>query len=219
MFQRRGIILVVSGPSGSGKSTLKQALMAHDVRLVFSVSATTRPPRPGEQDGVDYFFLSEEDFDRHIDKGEFLEHTTLFGHRYGTLRPPVEHTLSQGCDMIFDVSAQGAHALKVAFPLETVRVLILPPSLEVLEQRLKGRSNGVSSAANLQQRFEEARSEIQHGLDYEYVIMNMDAAQATRELGAIVQAERLKMTRQTHLQQWLHEHVIGMNFSPPPVSS
>lgn len=203
------MLLVLSGPSGAGKSTLKHMVMAHDGPLVFSVSATTRPPRPGEKEGEDYFFLSEGQFEEHVRSGDFLEHTALFGSRYGTLRQSVEKVLASGQDMIMDISAEGGRCVHQAFPAECVRVLVLPPSLDILAARLSGRENG-ATAATLSQRLEEARHEIRRCKSYDYVIVNGDVAMAARDLGSIIQAERHRMGR--HPTLW--EDLFRTNHHP-----
>lgn len=190
---RRGLMLILSSPSGTGKTTLAHRLIDQNPDLVWSVSATTRPPRPKEIDGEDYFFLSEDAFEAKIAAGEFYEHAEVFGRRYGTLKTPVEDALSMGRDVIFDIDWQGAKLLSEQAPMDVVRVFLLPPSLKLLKDRLVRR--GQDSDAVVDSRMAQAKAEIAHWAEYDYVVINDEFARALEELKAILRAERLKRLR------------------------
>jgi guanylate kinase len=193
-FSRRGLMFVLSSPSGAGKTTLTRRLMNADPEAALSVSATTRPPRPGEIDGKDYFFVDEAGFTRMIDEDAFLEWAHVFGNRYGTPRAAVEERLSKGADVVFDVDWQGARALAAAAPDDVVRVFILPPSVEELERRLNSRGDAPDVIAR---RMDRAVAEISHWPEYDYVLVNDDVERCFEALTTIFAAERLRRTRQT----------------------
>lgn len=196
-FQRRGILLVVSSPSGAGKSTVSRMLLADEPGLEMSVSATTRPPRPGEVDGKDYHFVDLERFRAMVADHEFLEWAHVFGHRYGTPRGPVEKALSEGRDVLFDIDWQGAQQLYQQAGGDVVRVFIFPPSLDELERRLTAR--GTDSAEVIAARMARATSEISHWDGYDYVLVNDDVERCFADVKVILAAERLKRSRQTGL--------------------
>lgn len=202
---RRGLLLILSSPSGAGKSTLSRRLMEWDSALRFSVSATTRAPRPGEVDGREYFFRSPEDFAAMVAKGEMLEHAEVFGHRYGSPRAPVEAALREGRDTVFDIDWQGGQQIKEAMREDVVSVFILPPSIAALEARLKARAQ--DSAAVIEGRMAKARDEISHWAEYDYVLINDDLEACFTRLVTIVEAERQKRTRQPGLSAF----VQGLN--------
>ncbi|KAA5804945.1 guanylate kinase [Alkalicaulis satelles] len=191
--QRRGLMLVLSSPSGAGKTTLSQRLIAQNPDLVLSVSATTRTPRPGEQDGRDYFFTQEERFLEQAFDGQFYEWAKVFDHYYGTPKGPVEEALDEGRDVVFDIDWQGARKLTEQAPDDVVRVFILPPSLKLLRDRLKKRAQDTDEIIN--GRMERAKSEIAHWGEYDYVVVNDDFALALEKLNQILHAERLRRTR------------------------
>lgn len=193
-FARRGLMFVLSSPSGAGKTTLTRRLMNSDARVALSVSATTRPPRPGETDGKDYYFLDDAAFEHMAAAGEFLEWAHVFGNRYGTPRAAVEDRLAKGSDLVFDVDWQGARALAAAAPGDVVRVFILPPSVEELERRLTSRGDPADVIAR---RMDRARAEISHWPEYDYVLVNDDVDRCFGELTTIFAAERLRRARQT----------------------
>ena len=197
--QRRGLMLVLSSPSGAGKTTLAKKLLGEfsDVRL--SVSATTRAPRPTETDGVDYHFLSVEGFREKIAARDFLEWALVFDRYYGTPRADTEKRLSAGEDVLFDVDWQGADALHDEMPNDVVSVFILPPSIEELEARLKGRDGSTPDV--VERRMKDAQREIQHWRRYDYAIVNDDLEEAYQRLRRILLVERLKRLRQTHLDE------------------
>ncbi|MFM2098944.1 MAG: hypothetical protein RLZZ366_483 [Pseudomonadota bacterium] len=196
-FKRRGVLFILSSPSGAGKSTIARKLLASDPGLEMSVSATTRPMRPGEVDGKDYHFVSLDRFRELVASGEFLEWAHVFGHRYGTPHTPVEKALSEGRDVLFDIDWQGAQQLFQQAGGDVVRVFIFPPSLTELERRLRAR--GTDSDDVITARMERAAAEISHWDGYEYVLVNEDADACFEHVQTILNAERLKRSRQTSL--------------------
>jgi guanylate kinase len=197
MIARRGLMLVLSSPSGAGKSTLSRRLLESDSRIAMSVSVTTRAKRSNEVEGEDYYFVSPERFEAMIKEDAFLEHATVFRHRYGTPKDAVDKILAEGRDVLFDIDWQGAQQLAQKARDDLVRVFILPPSREELERRLSTRAQ--DSTEVVAARMAEANNEISRWSEYDYVIINDDAEKAERELKAIVAAERLNRQRQTGL--------------------
>jgi guanylate kinase len=195
--RRRGLLIVLSSPSGAGKSTISRMLLDADQEVTISVSATTRPRRPGEVDGVDYHFVDDAGFDEMIRTGEFVEWAPVFGYRYGTPKAPVKAALRAGRDILFDIDWQGTQQLKAAMGEDLVSIFLLPPSMEELERRLRAR--GTDSEEVIRDRMSRAASEISHWPEYEYVLVNNDTAECLRQVQAIVAAERLKKSRQTDL--------------------
>jgi guanylate kinase len=194
---RRGVLYVLSSPSGAGKSTIARMLLAADPDIALSVSATTRPMRPGEVDGVDYHFVSLERFREMVSAGDFLEWAHVFDHRYGTPRAPVHQMLSEGRDVLFDIDWQGAQQLFQQAGGDVVRVFILPPSVEELGRRLQAR--GTDDPAVVAGRMSRAASEISHWDGYDYVLINDDVDRCFRQVRTVLEAERLKRSRQTGL--------------------
>ena len=194
---RRGLLFVLSSPSGAGKSTIARKLLAADDGLEMSVSATTRPMRPGEVDGKDYHFVDLERFRAMVADGEFLEWAHVFGHRYGTPHAPVDAILANGRDVLFDIDWQGAQQLHQQAGGDVVRVFILPPSIDELHRRLAGRAT--DSAEVVEARMSRAASEIAHWDGYDYVLVNDDVERCFAEVKTILAAERLKRSRQTSL--------------------
>ena len=190
---KKGIMLVVSGPAGSGKGTVNAHLFATG-DFVFSVSATTRAPRPGEIDGVNYHFITKEDFASRIENGDMLEYTEYCGNFYGTPRKEAEEVLASGKNLILEIEVEGAENVKKKFP-DAVLVLLLPPSYEVQEQRLRGR--GTETEEKITQRLARAKEEIYHASSYDYVVYNYDGAdrQAAEQILAIVSAEKCSLSR------------------------
>ncbi len=201
--KRRGLLLVLSSPSGAGKSTLSRLLLEKDNNISLSVSATTREPRPGEIDGKDYHFYTQDQFDQLVTDDGFLEHATVFEHSYGTPAEPVEEALRAGKDVLFDIDWQGTQQLNQKVGADLVRVFILPPSKEELEKRLKKRAQ--DSDEVVAKRMSKANAEISHWAEYDYVIVNDDLDQAEKDLFTILDAERMKRSRQTGLTSFVAE--------------
>ena len=196
-IQRRGLMLVLSSPSGAGKTTLSRQLLDNDSRIQLSVSCTTRAKRPGEKDGVDYHFVDTPTFRGMIERGDFLEHASVFGHYYGTPKGPVEKALSEGRDVLFDIDWQGTQQLKDPaknVKADLVTVFILPPSTRDLEKRLLTRAQDPKDV--VAQRMSKAADEMSHYAEYDYVIVNKDIGTSLSNLKAILTAERLKLDRQ-----------------------
>lgn len=197
-IQRRGMLLILSSPSGAGKSTLSKRLMAWDPTVRFSVSATTRAPRAGEQEGREYYFRTREEFEAMIASGDMLEHAEVFGNFYGSPRGPVEAALSEGRDMLFDVDWQGGQQIRNSgLGEDVVSVFILPPSITELESRLRGRAQDADEV--IEGRMARSLDEISRWSEYDYVLVNHDIDEAEAELRAIVTAERLERKRRTGL--------------------
>jgi guanylate kinase len=196
-FTRRGLLFVLSSPSGAGKSTVARKLLASDDNLAMSVSATTRPPRPGEVDGVDYHFVTLDRFREMVADGEFLEWAHVFGHRYGTPKAPVEAMLAKGCDVLFDIDWQGAQQLFQQAGGDVVRAFIFPPSMEELERRLRARATDSDDV--IEARMARAANEISHWDGYDYVLVNDDVERCFDSVKSILKTERLKRSRQTSL--------------------
>ncbi len=196
---------MLSSPSGAGKSTIARMLLTQDDGIGLSVSATTRPIRPGEVHGHDYYFVDDATFDRMVAGGEFLEWAHVFGHRYGTLRAEVKKQIEGGCDVLLDIDWQGTQQLKQVDP-DIVRVFILPPSMEELERRL--RSRGTDSDEVIAGRMARAATEISHWAEYDYVFINDDAEQCRKIVHTVLKAERLKAARRIFLHDFVRS-LIG----------
>lgn len=197
-IERTGLMVILSSPSGAGKSTLARRLMDWDAGLRFSVSATTRAPRPGEVDGVDYHFTTRDAFLRMVAEGQMLEHAEVFGNLYGSPRGPVEQAMLAGRDTLFDVDWQGGQQIRAsALGAHVVSIFVLPPSLPELERRLRGR--GQDSDAVIAGRMDKSRSEISHWAEYDYVLVNDDLDETEARMRAILTAERLRRDRQAGL--------------------
>jgi guanylate kinase len=199
---RRGLLFVLSSPSGAGKTTLARRLLAAEPGLILSVSVTTRPRRPAETDGVDYHFIDRDAFRRRAQAGELLEHAEVFGNGYGTPRAPVEAWLAQGRDVLFDVDWQGAAQLRdSSLAADIASVFILPPSIGELHRRLVARNQ--DAPETVERRMAQARGEIEHCPEYDYVVVNDDLAASEAALRAILAAERLRRPRLTGLGAFL----------------
>ena len=201
-MQRRGLLLILSSPSGAGKSTLSRRLLDWDGGIRFSVSATTRPPRPGEVYGREYHLRTRAAFLEMVAAGEMLEHAEVFGNLYGSPRGPVEAALAEGRDTLFDVDWQGGQQIRnSALGADVVSVFILPPSIAALEARLNGRAQ--DSAEVIAGRMARARDEISHWGEFDYVLVNDDIDRTEAELRTILAAERLRRMRQPALTEFV----------------
>jgi guanylate kinase len=197
---RRGLLIILSSPSGAGKSTLSRRLLELDPEVRFSVSATTRPPRPGEREGDHYYFKSRREFEAMAEAGEMLEHAEVFGNLYGTPRAPVEAAIGRGEDVLFDVDWQGGQQIRNSSLSDAVvSIFILPPSIAELESRLRAR--GQDAAEVVEGRMEKSRDEISHWAEYDYVLVNANLRQCEEELRAIIAAERLRRDRRPELME------------------
>ncbi len=188
-------MLVLSSPSGAGKTTISRELLKRDSALSLSISATTRPKRPAETDGDDYIFVSEDQFNKMAETGEFLEHANIFGHLYGTPRAPVEEALAEGRDILFDIDWQGTQQIGGDQVLgnDLVSVFVLPPSTEELEARLRRRAQDPEEV--VQQRMSKAADEMSHYFEYQYIIVNVDIDESVQAVQSIIDAERTKRMR------------------------
>jgi len=200
---RRGLLLVISSPSGAGKTSLSRRLAAGHAEIDLSISATTRAPRPGEADGREYHFVTREAFDAQVAAGAFLEWAEVHEHRYGTPRAPVEAALEAGRDVLFDIDWQGAATVAAALPKDTVRLFILPPTMEALSARLHGRAQDAHDV--IARRLARARGEIARWRDYDYVIVNDAFERAYAEIEAIYLAERLRRERNLWLDRFVDD--------------
>ena len=196
-LNRRGVLFALSSPSGAGKTTISKKMLASDPDIALSISATTRPMRPGERDGVDYHFVDVETFKQMAADGEFLEWAHVFGHRYGTPRARVDELLDAGKDVLFDIDWQGAQQLYQEAGPDVVRVFVLPPTMEELERRLRSRKT--DSDEVIAARMARAANEISHWDGYDYVLINDQVDECYGEVMAILRAERLKRRRQIGL--------------------
>lgn len=197
MNPRRGLLFVLSSPSGAGKSTLSRRLLAEETGIAMSVSATTRPPRPGEVDGEDYHFVAPERFDAMVADEAFLEWAPVFGNRYGTPAAPVQAALSRGSDVLFDIDWQGTQQLRQRARDDVVSVFILPPSMPELERRLRARA--ADEEAVIARRMARAADEISHWDAYDYVFVNDDIDRCLADVRTVLAAERLRRMRQPRL--------------------
>ena len=204
---RRGMLVVLSSPSGAGKTTLTRRLLSENPHMSMSVSATTRPPRSGETDGVDYYFVDKSRFEAMRDEGEFLEHARVFDNYYGTPREPVEKALAAGRDIIFDIDWQGAQQLTQAAADDLVKIFILPPDMVELEGRLRSRAQDSDDV--IARRMSKSEAEISHWAEYDYVIVNDELETALEQLRTVLAAERLKRKRQLWLQPFVKGLVDG----------
>jgi guanylate kinase len=206
----RGTLFVVSAPSGAGKTSLVRAMLERDPVLSVSISHTTRAMRPGETDGLNYHFVDRTRFQAMLATGSFLEHAEVFGQLYGTSATWVESQLDAGRDVILEIDWQGAAQIRARLP-ETRSVFILPPSMTVLEARLRGRAQDDDAA--IRRRLAEARAEMSHHLEYDYLVVNDDFEVALADLLAIARAERLRCTRQRRDQETI---IADLCENPPP---
>jgi len=196
-LKRRGLMLVLSSPSGAGKTTIARLLLANDREIANSVSVTTRPIRPGEVEGHDYYFTDQAGFEAMVEAGEFLEWAEVFGHLYGTPKAHIKSGLKEGQDFLFDIDWQGTQQLYQRMETDVVRVFLLPPSITALETRLRSRATDAEDV--IQSRMARARAEISHWDGYDYVVVNDDIDACFAEVLGILRAERLRRARQTGL--------------------
>ncbi|WP_166415718.1 guanylate kinase [Cochlodiniinecator piscidefendens] len=195
---RRGLLIILSSPSGAGKSTLAKRLMAWDDTLRFSVSATTRAPREGEEEGREYFFRSRDAFEAMVADGDMLEHAEVFGNFYGSPKAPVEDAINSGRDVLFDVDWQGGQQVRnSALGKHVLSIFILPPSIVELERRLVSR--GQDSIEVIEDRMRKSRDEISHWPEYDYVLVNDDLDATEAKLKTIVTSERMRISQQPNL--------------------
>lgn len=194
---RRGLCLVVAAPSGAGKSTITRALLAAEPALRLSVSVTTRAPRPGEQEGVHYYYVTPAEFTFMAESGALLERATVFGRGYGTPRGPVEAALAAGTDILLDIDWQGFAQLRRSLPADTLGVFVLPPSLDALRERLLRR--GGDATAEIERRMAQAAAEISHWAEFDHIVLNDDLPGCIAEVQAILHAARSRTPRATGL--------------------
>jgi guanylate kinase len=200
---RRGLLIILSSPSGAGKSTLSRRLLEADPEVRFSISATTRPPRPGEVEGQDYLFRPRREFMAMAEQGELLEWAEVFGHLYGTPRGPVERAIAAGQDVLFDVDWQGGQQIRNSVLRDAVvSIFILPPSIAELESRLQAR--GQDSPEVVAERMAKSRDEISHWAEYDYVLINASLLDCEAELTSIIRAERLRRDRRPGLMPFVN---------------
>ena len=193
-----GLLIVISAPSGGGKGTILKELFAQDANLRLSVSATTRQPRPGEENGKQYYFISHEEFQDLIKTGKMLEYTEYCGNFYGTPKAPVEEWTQKGVDVVLEIEVDGGAQIKKLMP-DCVSVFILPPSMKVLEKRLRNR--GTEDEPTILRRLETARMEIPCAKDYDYIVFNDKLEDAVADLQAILKAEKMKYSRNTDVTE------------------
>lgn len=201
-----GNLYIVAAPSGGGKTSLVKALVESMSDIAISVSHTTRSKRPGEVDGVDYFFISPDEFKRKIDKQAFVEYAEVFGHYYGTSKSQIEDRLLRGVDVLLDIDWQGAQQIKRSFP-GAVGIFIIPPSLDTLKQRLQGRNQDPDDVIHA--RMQRAQDELSHYAEFDYLIVNDDFYCAASDLKSVVIAHRLRIERQTEKQRKLLSFLLG----------
>ena len=202
-IKRRGLMLVLSSPSGAGKTTISKRLLEVEPDLSLSVSATTRPMRPGEQEGRDYYFVTPEVFAEMVAEDAFLEHAKVFSHRYGTPRAPVRAVLETGRDVLFDIDWQGTQQVAETATADLVRVFLLPPSKAELRARLERRAQDPPDV--VRERMDEAANEMSHWQEYDYVIVNRNVDESLARVRSILHAERLKRDRRIGLRGFVEQ--------------
>ncbi|WP_075221132.1 guanylate kinase [Acuticoccus yangtzensis] len=205
---RRGLLVILSSPSGAGKSTLSRLLLDKDRNLSLSISVTTRAKRPSEVDGVHYHFVTMREFERMRERGELLEWAEVHGNCYGTPRDPVETALSDGRDVLFDIDWQGAEQINGAMPDDVVSIFVLPPSGPELHARLVRRAE--DNEATILRRLTNAREELVHFSDYDYVVVNDELETALAGVTAILNAERLRRRRMTGVEAFVDGIVAAL---------
>jgi guanylate kinase len=200
-LKRRGLMLVLSSPSGAGKTTISRQLLARDQNLTMSVSATTRPMRPGEKDGVDYYFVEPTEFNLMINRRELLEYAKVFGNYYGTPTSAVEKALSIGKDVIFDIDWQGSQQIAERAREDLVSIFILPPSTAELDRRLQNRAQDTEKVVSA--RMAKAPSEMSHYAEYDFIVVNYNIEESVAQVEAIIAAERLRRHRMIGLTDFV----------------
>ncbi|MBV1865884.1 MAG: guanylate kinase [Rhodobacteraceae bacterium] len=206
---RRGLLVILSSPSGAGKSTLSRMLLDWDATLRFSVSATTRAPRRGEEDGREYFFKTKEEFEALVQSGGMLEHAQVFGNYYGSPLAPVEKAITAGRDILFDIDWQGGQQIRGSvLQRDVVSIFILPPSIKELERRLTSR--GQDSAEVVAGRMAQAKSEISHWAEYDFVLINDNLEECFERLKTVFQAARLRRDARPELMS--HVQMLNQEF-------
>lgn len=200
---RKGLMLVLSSPSGAGKTTISRAILERDSHIYMSVSATTRKKREGEEDGLDYYFISEREFLEQAVDNQFLEHAEVFGNMYGTPKKTVYDKLDNGKDVLFDIDWQGTEQLKKKCNKDVVSIFILPPSMEELESRLRGR--GQDEETVIQKRMSKASSEISHWDSYDYILINEDLEETIGKVHNILKAERANKRRLAGMNKFVND--------------
>ena len=203
MITRQGLMLVLSSPSGAGKTSIARALLTLDDEITMSVSATTRPRRPGETEGKDYFFIDEQEFKTDVNKGLFLEYACVFKNYYGTPLGPVQKVLSSGRDVLFDIDWQGTQQIKAKARDDLVSIFVLPPSTNELEKRLITRAQDSSEV--VAGRMARAADEMSHYPEYDYIVVNYDLDQSIESVHTILKAERLRRNRQAGLTEFMKQ--------------
>ncbi|MFV9876317.1 MAG: guanylate kinase [Rickettsiales endosymbiont of Dermacentor nuttalli] len=200
-IKRQGLMFILSSPSGAGKTTIARNLLQHTKNITMSVSVTTRLKRSEEREGVDYYFINKDQYDAMLINNELLEYARVFSYYYGTPRKTVEEILAKGIDVLFDIDWQGTVQLKKKEPDKVVSVFILPPSMKILEQRLRSRAQDVEEV--LQERMSGASHEISNWVNYDYVIINDNIEESMKKVNSILEAERLKRERQLGLNEFV----------------
>lgn len=200
-IKRTGFMFILSSPSGAGKTTISRYLLERDDNLVMSISVTTRPKRPNEKDGVDYYFVTKKEFQEKAKRGEFLEYAEVFGNMYGTPKEKVEEALKKGKDVLFDIDWQGTRQLAEKARADMASVFILPPSMKELGERLKKRAQDSDDVLN--ERMKKASVEISHWDEYDYVLINNKLEESISEVSSILRAERLRRKRQQGLSEFV----------------
>lgn len=199
---RRGFMLVLSSPSGVGKTTISRQVLSKESEIELSISVTTRPKRPSEVEGKDYYFVSEPTFNTMIENGEFLEHAYVYGYHYGTPKSSIESHLASGIDALFDIDWQGTQQLKQISTGDLVSVFLLPPTMEALEERLRKRAEDLEETILM--RMSKAANDMSHWAEYDYIIINNTLEESIHAVKSIIQAERLKRRRQLGLAQFVN---------------
>ena len=205
-YRRRGVLIVLSSPSGAGKTTISRLLLDVDHSISMSVSATTRPMRPGEKNGRDYHFVDADTFEQMVGAGEFAEYATVFGNRYGTPAAPIRAAIEEGRDILFDIDWQGTQQLKQMMRDDLVSIFLLPPSMGELERRLVARNTDSNDV--IADRMSRAAGEIEHWPEYDYVLINDNMERCLKDVRTIVAAERMKRNRQFGLTDFVRS-LIG----------